>query len=300
MKLMRALGFIIIALVVLFSLATFPQTPTPKTKSGPAIIPKRKPISGNVPGTDDIELVVRKLVTLGSGKKSEFETTAQFDARQKGSIQADKQYAFVYVWDAYNNRSDSEYDADKQAMTVNMKIERKRFSPDYDGVLSVLIKKVLRRTEHHIRQNSFAAKALVESRFEDDFGIVISKEAGSWLQAFARLPPEEARLKADDIKVLQQMYPELHSPSFSFPFSVEKARDVKPNLRIVLVGSVPNATVYSDESIDEATISAPVEITVDRFYVNFALTEVRIVDSRTGNTLIQQDGLNAEWRTTDN
>lgn len=294
MKLMRTPGFVMIGLMVQFSWVAFPQSSAPKSKAGSPRIPKSTPISASVPGTDDIEALVRQLVALGSGKKGEFETTAQFDARQS-SIQTGKQYALVYVWDAFNNRSDCEYDADKRIMTVNMQIERKGFRPEYDPVLSVLIKCVLRRTEHHVGQNSFGARAIVESRFEDDFGIVISEEAASWLQTFSSLSQEEAKLKADEIKLLQKMYPEAHSPAFSFPLSIEKAKYMKPSLRIVLVGTVPNARVYRDESFDAATVSAPVEITVNRFYVKFIVKEVRIVDSRTGSALIQENGLNAEW-----
>src|SRR5450755_19261 len=179
-------------------IAQNPQNAPPKSKRN---------MSTSIPNTDDIEALVRQLVVVGSGTKGEFETTSQFEARQS-SVQTDKQYAFVYVWDALSNKSYSTYDADKQIVTVNMKMSRKSFSSDGDHTphITVLIKRALRRTGHHVGQNSYGAKVVVRSEVFDDFGIVISEEAASWLLTFASVSPDEAKLDTKEMKYLQKRF----------------------------------------------------------------------------------------------
>ena len=53
----------------------------------------------------------------------------------------------------------------------------------------------------------------------------------------------------------------------------------------MLIGTVPGILVYRDDSFDAATVSFPFEVTIKRFYLQFSVIEVRIIDSRTGNVL---------------
>ena len=158
-----------IAVLVLLSQTAFSQTPAaPKSKPSAPSIPKSKATSPQRPTTDDIESVVRQLVALGPGTKSEFETTAQFEARVQKTSQPDKQYTFSYCTGLNPSSSgvpfgvcDYAYDADKEAMTVYMDMEERHFRPDYKSLPAIRIKNVTRRTEHHVGTNSFGASITV-------------------------------------------------------------------------------------------------------------------------------------------
>jgi hypothetical protein len=201
--------------------------------------------SDAIPNTDDIEVLVRQFIATGSGTKSEFETTAQFEARIKQGSQAGRRYAFVH------GSSDSfAYDADKGVMTAS--------TLPLDSRLS--IKEVLRSTDSKVGQNSYGARTDFLSSVYDEFGIVLSKASISWLNVTI----------LEDIKL-------------SFPLSIDRAQEIKPYLRMVLVGTVPDTQVYRDEGYSAATVSNPIEKTLHWLYINFDITEVRIVDARTGN-----------------
>jgi len=73
--------------------------------------------------------------------------------------------------------------------------------------------------------------------------------------------------------------------TFIFPLTVERAKELKPNTRMVLVGTVQNARTYVDEQFDAATINNPLEVTIKKYYVDSVLREIRLVDCRTGETL---------------
>src|ERR1700678_617619 len=86
------------------------QTPR-KTATPKVATPKA--VTANIPNTDDIQSLVRRLGAPGSGMKDEFETTTQFQARQK-ALQSDRKYAFALEADAYgpsgDDKCDCEYD----------------------------------------------------------------------------------------------------------------------------------------------------------------------------------------------
>ena len=277
--------------MVLLSQAVFSQTPAPKGRAGSPSVSKCKPTFADGPTADDIESLVRQLVALGSGTKGEFETTAQFDARVQRASQPDKQYTLTYCTGLQQSSSfsifgacDYAYDADQGTMTVYIGMEERQFKPDYTPVPAVRIKTVTRRTEHHVGTNSFGAVVPFTSRFDEDFGVVPSQASVSWFVSLEPTSPEEARLGTEYAK-LREMYPTSHAPAFSFPLGVEKARDIKASLRLMLVGTVPGLLVYREDSFDAATVSDPLEVTTRRFYVQFSVNEVRIIDSRTGNVL---------------
>jgi hypothetical protein len=272
MRVIRIFDNTMIALLVLLSQAALGQTPAaPKSKASAPNIPKSKATSTQRPTTDDIESVVRQLVALGPGIKGEFETTAQFEARVQKTSQPDKQYTFSYCAGLNPSSSgvpfgvcDYAYDADKETMTVYMDMEERHFRPDYNSLPAIRIKNVTRRTEHHVGTNSFGARVQFTSRFDDDFGVVLSQASVSWLVSLSRSSPD---------------------PAFSFPLSIETVRGIKASLRLVLIGTVPGILVYRDDSFDAATVSFPFEVTIKRFYLQFSVIEVRIIDSRTANVL---------------
>jgi hypothetical protein len=255
-----------------------------------------KPIE-SMADTDDVEPLIRQFVALGSGAKGEFETTAQFEARLKTAIQTDKQHAFFYD-DQYG--LDLKYDADNAVMKASVEVNRRKFNFDQD-LLCIPIKTVRRLTESHVGQNSFGATGVFMSMIEDEFGVIISDEAASWLRSFSHPnDQDDVRCRKEmesgndtwlaescreraSLKKMSQQFPE--SSTFSFPLSVEQAQRLKPSLRIVLVGTIPDPRVYGRYDRNAATINDPVELRVNRLYVNLVLSEVRIVDTRMGTVV---------------
>lgn len=257
-----------ITLCVIF--AGFVSAQGIKTTAKPVETPARqaatpKPTTAVIPNTDDIEPLIRQLVAAGSGKKDEFETTAQFQARQANVIPKEKIYAFAPEHYDYN----FEYDADKAVMRAHVLLTGGRF----ENESSIWITTVVRRTEDHVGMNSFGAKTVFISRFSDEFGVVISKESDAWLRSF--LDEKNA-------------VPPIREPLiFSFPMEIERAKEMKANLRLVLIGTVPDTGLHKDHHHSAATISDPIEATRDAYYANFSVSEVRVVDARTGQPVAQ-------------
>jgi hypothetical protein len=103
------------------------------------------------------------------------------------------------------------------------------------------LKERYRGTGHYVGQNSFEAKAVVATSDKDEFGVLLPDETVSWLQSLAVPSYAIAHMPVESRKMLG---PENYQPSFSFAISAEKAKELKPNLRTVVVGTVPNAHVY--------------------------------------------------------
>jgi hypothetical protein len=241
--------------------------------------PGHKNVVATIPNTDDIEFVIRKLLAAGPGEKAEFETTAQFQARQQ-ALQSDRSYAFA------PHACDFEYDADSEIMTASIYTENYQFS-SYDKLISFPVKTVDRRVETHTGTNAFGAKAVYTSRLSDDYGVVVSQEVFRWLRSFfGKSPDPFPGVSTVEYEEIMKDFPALTPPSFSFPLEPTRARVMKPSLRVVLVGTIPDVRVHLGDYFSAATISKPTEWSVNRFYVSLAINEVRIVDARTGRIIV--------------
>lgn len=263
----RLVGSLLLTLLAVVACGGQTHPPAAKPRSGPKA-------GAGIPNTDNIESVVRRLIASESGEKKEFETTAQFEARQKAALITDRRYAFdieTYGYTFSNgpseNRCGCEYDADTETMKARIDSHAELFAdPSYSTSSAVPVRLSKRRTERHVGTNSFGAKAVFDSDFYDEFGIVLSRQSLAWLRSLsAEKDPNP-----------------FASLSFSFPLERNRAKAMKPNLRVVLVGTIPDARVLKREFYSGATINEPVELTINKFYVTFLLNEVRIVDSRTG------------------
>jgi hypothetical protein len=227
--------------------------------------------------TDNIESVILRLVASGSREKKEFETTAQFEARQK-ALMTDRRYAFdietygyTFSNGPHENKCGCEYDADTETMKARIDNEIESFDddPTYGPHITVPVKLSKRRTERHVGTNSFGAKVVFDSDFYDEFGVILSRESIAWLRSFSA-----------------EKDPNPFAPlSFSFPLERNRAKAMKLNLRVVLIGTIPDTRVHKHEFYSGATVTEPVELTINKFYVSFLLNEVRIIDSRTGQTV---------------
>jgi hypothetical protein len=237
--------------------------------------PEQRPPLTNPKG-DDIEALVRDFMADGAGVKGEFETTAQFEARMKKGIQADRRYAFICEESSYWSFS---YDADKAAMTASV---RTIGFGDYASSKSsratekelIPIKETVRSTSTRVGQNALGVSATILSSVSDEFALVISQEAAVCLYSHS---------PKDDPTNLTPVDP--YTATMTFPLTIERAQRIKPSLRIVFVGTMPNAQVFREEGYHTPTVNDPNERTVHRYYINFDPVEVRFVNTATGETV---------------
>jgi len=222
-----------------------------------------------IPNTDDLEVLFQQFATAGTGTKSEFETTAQFEARIKQSRPPGMTYAFVYGSYASSGSASQPLPEEVQLLT-------QRFPPSFaynadEGIMTaalgpdLTLKVVVRRVDSEIGQNSFGATTNFQSVLFDEFAVNASRASVSWLKG-----------------QLYDDYPALQRTKLSFPLSVEQAREIKPYLRIVLAGTVSGTEVHCGPYREAATLRIPVQRDGNRCSIDFDIAEVRIVDARTG------------------
>jgi hypothetical protein len=269
---MRILQLVIITANVLSA-----QT-TPHKAATPTTTPKAAP--AGIPNTDDIESLVHRLIA--SGSKSEFETSQQFQDRQSKLLPTDNRYTFVLDYNKDFNEAYFKYDADTSTMKASISIEPLGFRPDYDKRPTIQVKYKLERDVRHVGMNGYGAQAVFITRNRNDFGVIPTRESISWLRTFST-----STLSNDLPEVIRQAFRDQESDfeTFSVPLTADYARSAKPNLRLVIIGSVPDAQVHLDDSFYPATVSDPIEGTIKKFYLDFSISEVRVVDSRTGKVL---------------
>ena len=242
------------SLLIIAASILLAQTPARKATTPPA---KSKAIPATIPKTDDIEPLILRL--KAASVKGEFETTEQFQDRQAKAIQFDREYAFAIDYD----ENDFKYDADAQAMKASIVIESKLLSPVYFRQPAISIKDRMEGEERHVGMNGYGARMVFTSRLRSRFGIVLDRPS-SWVT------------------------------ELTFPLTIEQAKIVKSNLRMVVVGTVPNARIYLGSDYQSATISNPLEVSTQEYYLNFLIREVRIVDSRSGQMVARFERLNFE------
>ena len=224
-----------------------------------------------IPNTDDLEVLLRQFAAAGTKTKSEFETTAQFEARIKQSRPAGRTYAFVYGSYASSGSA-------SQALPEEVQLMTQRFPPSFaynadEGIMTttlspdLTLKVVVRRVDSEIGQNSFGATTNFQSVLFDEFAVNASKASVYWI---------------NDKFHRDAAYPGLERIKLSFPLSVEQAREIKPYLRIVLAGTVSGTEVHCSPYREAATLRIPVQRDRQRCAIDFDITELRIVDARTG------------------
>jgi hypothetical protein len=99
-------------------------------------VPEQKQ-AATIPDTDDLEVLFREFATAGTATKSEFEPTAQFEARIKQSRPAGRTYAFVYG--SYASSASA-----SQALPEEVQLLTQRFPPSFaynadEGVMTTTL-----------------------------------------------------------------------------------------------------------------------------------------------------------------
>lgn len=217
--------------------------------------------------TDDIERLITLLQATGQDK-GEFETTQQYDARQKFFFDPEKSYAFPVIdSEGFHYGIRFEYDADGSTMKMSLMPEMLPLLVDNmkDQPLVMDAKHVIRSKTRHIGQNAFGVKIPYTASLEDWYGVIVREPLPGWLDEYAQ--------SSGSTKTFEM----------SMPMSVQEAEAMKPFLKAVVVGTVAAPKVYHEEVNTTAKIDSPYEDSINHDYAELKLREIRVIDGRSGH-----------------
>jgi hypothetical protein len=161
-----------------------------------------------------------------------------------------------------------EYDADTEQMTAKVESGSRdsyQGSARCPGVEArgVEAKSVLTRQGRYVGQNAFGVEKEIGSSEYNEFGICVV-----WTSP----------MKFD----MGYMGFGRGTTKFSFAMDRDEARSSKSYLRFALVGTIAEGVVHSGTDFHSPTISEPYEITTHCYYLQFNVSETRVIDSRSG------------------
>jgi len=265
----------------------FAQTPSPPkfpAKSAQTVyLTKPLPISVDTVGPNfkghDIVSIVGELKRSPMGvPKSEFETTSHYDERIKTLLESrSRQYYFVLDEFA----ATAVYNADDKVMSI--KVLANAVSTLFDNDIHMVndptgdspyfssgfaVRSILRSTGHYLATNSFGVKVNVARSTFDEYGVVIDK--GDSL--FADVKP-----CCDHIGTREAL--------LALEMDVQTAKALKPFLRVALVCTLVNPTIYEGTGGSSPTISYPREIEIRQHYLLVHPDELWAYDRRSGYIL---------------
>lgn len=267
-RLLLASSFL--AVLVVAQQASGPQ---PKTRLGSSSKKSTSSSTANRPNAkigNNIVQVIERLVAAGATKgKGEFETTEGYDSRQKALAAQITELAFLLPKDSVFDPAPFAYDADHAEMQVHLRAMNEFFhnNDDLTEVKSIL----LGSSDIHIgtsfRTGAYGRRVRINTLSE--YGIIISPHSpirfDSYEPYFNNVLPSTVM--------------------YRFPINVTQARTVKPFLRTVIVGRLDEGHVYQESDTDPNLGNYSDDLRRDRFYIQFNVEEIQVVDVRTGETL---------------
>jgi hypothetical protein len=260
----------------LAALVVAQQGSGPQPKAGSLVSGPRKSTpssTANRPNTKigvSIAQVVDRLIAGGAAKgKGEFETTEEYDSRQKALAAQFTELAFLLPKDSVFDAAPFAYDADHAEMQVHLRAMRE-FLHNNDDLTEVKALQLASSDIHtgtSFRTGASGRRVRIDTKSE--YGIIIS-------------PHSPIRFD------LYEPYFNNVLPStvmYRFPINVTLARTVKPFLRAVIVGRLDEGHVYQESDTDPNLGNYSDDLRRDRFYIQFNVEEIQVVDVRTGETL---------------
>jgi hypothetical protein len=189
------------------------------------------------------------LLKLHALKKGEFESTKQFESRQSEFVkkpflgEISPATKISISLDPPQNEHDFALAYDADTSQMKLRLAEKGFPIG----CTLSLGRTSRQTGSYVGSNAFGVKARV------------TKHEVTYFCLGGNIGHEVA-----------------------FPVDPEKARKVKPNLRVLLIGSL--AAPYRSESSDysEATISDPVEVSYSAYILHLDVEQVWVYDWMTG------------------
>jgi hypothetical protein len=197
---------------------------------------------------DDIE----QLFQTGSGPKSEFETSAQYEAR-RNATRANGKSLVLLLDDARDNLF--KYDADAGMMSATIPTSRVHFLLEpKQPTHTVISVHTMKHEDEYVGQNAYGAAKHISRTRGDMYGVIIS-------QNFNR--------------------------PLVFPLDPATARDTKPFLHVGFACTLLDDTPLKNLSYHEPTISAPYDTAIMQHFVPVTINEVFVFDARTGAALLR-------------
>jgi hypothetical protein len=205
--------------------------------------------------------------------KSEFETTQEYGQRIE-TVLASKNRQYAFALDGFNVAL--AYDADAKVMKTSVTAYGAPFvwdanlkGPNGEEYFSsgFSLRSIVRPRTTLIKN---ARGAWVSDMHDniDEFGIVISKDDGMFAEDFADTGSVSTRKAV-----------------MSLDMDAQTARGLKAFLRVALICTLVDPTVYVGSDSVAPTRSHPIEIRVNRNYILMRSDELWIYDQRSGNVL---------------
>lgn len=211
--------------------------------------------------------------------KSEFETSAQYDARIAsfanvrllGDISPNEQIAFVIAADS-NNLIIS-YDADTQDFTIGLKGSSRNFliEPGRPAYVTLDLVSDLQTPKKYMGSNAMGASVVIEELDGQDYGLAIPPE--NWLFS------QEGIIASGASK--ENILLALHASS-------DRAPSIKPQLRIAIVGKSNEPYILHDVFGKDATFTEPTKYLIGKRYLPFIPSELLLFRNDTGEILERQ------------
>jgi hypothetical protein len=249
-------------------------TPAPRSDSylTGTFDPSASRLPAHFKGHDPVA-ITRAIETLPILKeKSEFESTAEFEARYAkfpqqtllGRLRGDSVLAFVVPAGADSaDQSSFNFDADAQSMKAEL-----------DGTFALGLhfpRLELRGFRHdegsYISTNAFGAKVRVSKFHDEDYSVTF----------FTDYYKDQVFHRSDRV-------------SFLLPMASEEARRRETGLRFLLVCRLIDPWAESEVESHDPTIDDPNEFTVKTHSLDAVLQSLWIFDERTGEVLKKVDG----------
>lgn len=278
---------LIIFMILIAFLEALAQTPPPQLR------PKQDPMQGGYltkplplsvdtvgpgfKGNDIVALVAELKRSTKSASKSEFETTPQYEQRIRSFLES-RSRQYVFVLDEFTAAAN--YNADKNVMNISVTapfmvglfdkdVQMVNDTPGDSSYFSsgFELRSLPRSTTQYVATNGLGVKINVTRSTFDEFGVVISKDDA----LFADLEP-----CCDHIGT---------RATLSIDMAVQTAKALKPFLRVALVCTLVNPTVYEGAEEKSPTISFPREIKIKQQYLLVHPDELWVYDRRSGHIL---------------
>jgi hypothetical protein len=199
---------------------------------------------------DNIEALVGTMKT-DSLPKSEFETTATYEARRNMNRKDGATMVFVL-----DDKQHFDYDADSEMMMTTIGVRKQiyleRGRVEYYPILDIC--HIERSHREYIGSNAYGAERKVSSNQWDEYGITINQ------------PLESTLLVA---------------------MNTATAKDVKPFLRLGIACTLLKGALLQTVSGNEATIFNPHAYYINSSYLPVVVTEMFIFDKRDGTALLR-------------
>ena len=249
-----------------------PEAEAPRPKYLTVPVDPRQTNLGVAFAGHDITAVVEAIKNSPSLKeKSEYESTAVFQARRSGfpdqplfgDVKPTTVFAFVLEESLF--APEFKYDADAQAMGVTLSGRTMRFIMDKDRPTldGVLIRRLSRDRDSYIGGNAFGASVKVDRTYSEEFGVAF--EQANWLFG-------QSGGYTRTFSYLLAMEPEI-------------AKAIKADLKLVLVCRLTEPWLRHSAHGHDPTVSEPYETIVGENYLQVDPVQLWAINSRTGDVV---------------